>query len=198
MFEAIRYNLANLAHFSGRDTRSTFWFYVLFLVIIKMVISFAVSMVPGGSVAIETVQAVRGGADDAAVQQHMFASMGGVMRVAMWASVATSFAMVIMLAASFTRRLHDSNKTGWIAALVAVLQLLALVLTIGMIGDMAAFVSAMKLDDPKAIEAAAEMQQGKYALQGLLGWVPLLLVIVFGVWPSSDGENRYGPEPGHP
>ena len=31
----------------------------------------------------------------------------------------------------------------------------------------------------------------------MLGYVPLLLIIVFGVWPSSDGTNRYGAEPDH-
>ena len=34
MLGAIKYNLANLTNFSGRDARQTFWYYVLFLVII--------------------------------------------------------------------------------------------------------------------------------------------------------------------
>lgn len=41
MLGAVKYNLANLANFKGRDARQTFWYYVLFLVIVQ----FAVSMV---------------------------------------------------------------------------------------------------------------------------------------------------------
>ncbi|MBD3814359.1 MAG: DUF805 domain-containing protein, partial [Betaproteobacteria bacterium] len=35
MLGSIKYNLANLANFNGRDARQTFWYYVLFLVVIQ-------------------------------------------------------------------------------------------------------------------------------------------------------------------
>ncbi|WP_067731833.1 DUF805 domain-containing protein [Novosphingobium naphthalenivorans] len=197
MIEAIRHNLSNLTNFSGRDSRSTFWFYILFLVIIQLVITFGVSIAAGGAMAVDVFQSARGGADQAAIQQQMIGRMAGMMRLTMWMSVSLSFLMTLLLAASFTRRLHDSNKSGWIAAFAVTLQLLSIVLTIGMIGEMVSFITSMKLNDPAAIQAAAQMQRSKYALQGLLGWVPFLMVIVFGVWPSSDGDNRYGPEPDH-
>lgn len=197
MFEAIGYNLSNLANFSGRDSRSTFWFYVLFLVIIQIVVSFALSMLAGGAMLADMFSMDRGGADGAAIKQQMLTGMGDMVRISMWGGVLMSLLMTILLAAAFTRRLHDSNNRGWIAGVTVAMQLLSIVLTVGMIDEMATFMTSMNLNDPVAMQAAMQAQQGKYALSGALGWLPVLSVVVFGVWPSNDGDNRYGPEPDH-
>jgi uncharacterized membrane protein YhaH (DUF805 family) len=42
---------------------------------------------------------------------------------------------------------------------------------------------------------AVQGMQKKFAVQSLLGWAPKAIVVVFGAWPSSKGENRYGPQP---
>lgn len=197
MFESIRHNLSNLTNFSGRDSRSTFWFYVLFLVVIQMVITYGLSIVAGGAMMVDVFQSARGGADEAAIHHQVIAKMAGLIRMTMWTSALLSFLMTLLLAASFTRRLHDSGKSGWIAAFVVVLQLVSIVLTIGTIGEIVSYIGSLKFDDPAAMQAAVQAHQGKYAAQGPLGWVPLLIVIVFGVWPSTDGDNRFGPEPEH-
>ena len=197
MFEAIRHNLNNLANISGRDSRSTFWFYLLFLVIVYALFSFGLSIVAGGAIAVDAFQAARDGADEAAIQQNVMSGMGNMIRISMWGSVIMSFLMTMLLAASFTRRLHDSNKPGWIAGVAVGLQLLSVALTIGMIGEMVSFVGSLKTEDPTAMQVAVQAHRTKYALSGLLSWVPVLLVIVFGIWPSSDGDNIYGPEPEH-
>jgi hypothetical protein len=36
MLGAIKYNLSHLLDFSGRDARQTFWYYVLFLVMLDI------------------------------------------------------------------------------------------------------------------------------------------------------------------
>ncbi|KHK91486.1 DUF805 domain-containing protein [Novosphingobium malaysiense] len=197
MLEAIRYNLTNLANISGRDSRSTFWFYVLFLMIVYAVISFGLSFVAGGALVMDAVHSARGGADDAAIQQHVISRMGNMIRISMWGSAIMYFLMTMLLAASFTRRLHDSNRPGWIAGAAVALQLLSIALTIGMIGEMASFVETLKPGDAAAMQAAIQAHRTKYALSGLLSWLPLLLVVVFGIWPSSDGDNLYGQEPEH-
>jgi Predicted membrane protein len=197
MFEAIRYNLSNLTNLSGRDTRSTFWFYVLFLAIIQVVASFTLSIIAGGAMMADAFQSARAGMNEAAVSQQIVGHMGSMIRVSMWGSVVISILMTVLLAASFTRRLHDSDKPGWIAGLVVGFQLVSLALTISMIGEMVALVTAIKPDDSEAMREAMLAKQGKYALSGLLGWIPVLAVVVFGVWPSTDGDNRYGPEPDH-
>ena len=38
MLGSIRYNLANILNFHGRDARPTFWYYVLFLFILQVAI----------------------------------------------------------------------------------------------------------------------------------------------------------------
>lgn len=197
MIDAIRYNLANLTNFAGRDSRSTFWFYVLFLFLVQMAFSFAMSILFVGGMVADTVHAARTGTEGVAIERHVFVRMAGVMRITMWTSVVTSLAMTGLLVAAFTRRLHDSDKPGWIAAITAAAQLIAILLTISMIDPMVAFIQTMKPENPAAMQAAMQAQQAKFALNGALGWVPLLLVVVFGVWPSTDGDNRYGPEPDH-
>ena len=198
MFEAIRYNLTESGAISRAGIRrSTFWFYVLFLVIIQVVISMA---------PIDRVRRDHGGRcnpvgprqqqrcghakahDDAngGHDAHFDVGLGG--------HVDCHDASA---GASFTRRLHDAGKPGWITGLVAVIQILALIATISMIGDMVAYFSTMKLGDQTTIQAAAQANQAKYAGRSAIGYIPMLLLIVFGVWPSSDGENRYGPEPDH-
>lgn len=197
MIDAIRYNMANLMNFSGRDSRSTFWFYVLFLALIQIGISFVLSIVMAGGMMADAFHSARMGADGAAMQQHMIARMAEVMRISMWASALVSLVMTGLLAASFTRRIHDSDKPGWIAAVIVAIQFLSILLTIGMIDDMVHFISTMKPENPTAMQAAMQAQQGKFALKGMLGWIPMLALVIFGVWPSSDGDNRYGPEPDH-
>ncbi|WP_260921845.1 DUF805 domain-containing protein [Novosphingobium sp. 9] len=197
MFEAIRYNLANLTRFSGRDSRSTFWFYILFLVIVQVVVSMGLSMVAGGMMAVDAFHAASKGTDQVAIQHAMFGRMAGMMRVSMWGSAVLSLVMTLLVSASFTRRLHDSGKPGWITAIVVLLQSATAILTIGMIGEMVSYMSHLTPEDPVAMQASIKAHQAKFAAQGALGWLPLLIVVVFGVWPSSDGDNRYGPEPDH-
>lgn len=197
MFEAVRDNLSNLTNFSGRDSRSTFWFYILFLIIIQFAISIVLWIVAGGAMMASAFHSASHGADQAAMQQEVLMRMGGMMRASMWGSALLSLAMTVLIAASFTRRLHDSNKPGWIAAVTVIAQFALIGLTISNIDQVATFVTSLKPDDPATMQAAIHAQQGKFALQRALGWLPTLAVIVFGAWPSSDGDNRYGSEPDH-
>lgn len=197
MIEAIRHNLSNLANLAGRDSRSTFWFYVLFLFIIQFAISMTLTMLAGGAMVADIFHAARNGADETVMQQQMMARMGGMMRVSMWGSMLLSLAMTALLTASFTRRLHDSGKPGWIAAIAVVLQLVAIGLSVGMVDDMANLFATMKLDDPKAMQATIAARQSQYAFKGAVGWIPTMMIVIFGIWPSTDGDNRYGAEPDH-
>ena len=191
MLEAIKYNLTNLTNLHGRDARSTFWFYVLFLVIMQFVVSFVIAMPFVGSMTGGAINAAREGATSAEMQGRIFAGVNSMMRATMWTSVAISFAMILLLAASFTRRLHDSDKTGWIAAVVVALQLIALTLTIISIEDAVRLVVMSQSGDLAGVQSL----QRRFALQGLVGWLPVGVLVVFGAWPGTKGDNRYGPGP---
>lgn len=191
MLTAIKYNLAHLTDFSGRDARQTFWFYVLFLVIAQIAVSMAISIPLTGSMMGDAFVAAKQGATPADIQARMFDRIGGMMRASMWLSAVLSLLTSLLLAAAFTRRLHDLGKTGWIALATFAIQVIALVLVITTIDDAVRLVTLTQSGDMMAVQAL----QKKFAVQSLLGWVPTAIVVVFGVWPSTTGENRYGPQP---
>jgi uncharacterized membrane protein YhaH (DUF805 family) len=191
MLAALKYNLAHLTQFSGRDARQTFWLYVLFLVVAQIAISMAISIPLTGSMMGDAFVAARDGATPEVVQARMFERMSGMMKASMWLSVVLSLLSSALLAAAFTRRLHDSDKTGWIAAATFALQLVAMAMVISSIDDAVRMVTLVQAGDLPAMQGL----QKKFAVQSLIGWMPAAIVIVFGVWPSTKGENRYGPEP---
>jgi uncharacterized membrane protein YhaH (DUF805 family) len=191
MLTAIKYNLAHLTDFHGRDARPTFWYYVLFLVLVQIALSLLISVPLTGAMVGDAVVGTQQGVPEAEMQARIMGRMAGMMRASMWLSVALTLLTTLLLVASFTRRLHDSNKPGWIAGLTALLQLAALGLTIASLDDMIAMTSAAQAGDLSAIQG----MQGKLMLQSLIGWTATIVLIVFGVWPSTPGENRYGPQP---
>ncbi|WP_232492184.1 DUF805 domain-containing protein [Novosphingobium kaempferiae] len=193
MLEAIKYNLANLTNFKGREGRSAFWFYVLFLAIIQIAISFLISIALTGPMMAEVFTSAQQGLSEIEIQKRMFERLTGMMRTSVWVSVAVTLVMMGLLVASFTRRLHDSDKPGWVAALTVVIQLAALGIQVASIDAVAQVMVIAQSGDMAKLQAA----QGQLMLNGLLAWVPLVIVVIFGVWPSSDGVNRYGPEPDH-
>ncbi len=193
MFTAIKHNLENLANFKGREGRSTFWFYILFLVIIQIAIGFLISIALTGPMMGDVFSAVKEGASEAEMQRRMFGRLADMMCVSAWTSAVTSLVMVGFVVASFARRLQDSNKPGWIALLAAAVQLGAIALQISSIDAAVNVITVAQTGNVAKIQEA----QGALMLNGLVGWIPALMVIVFGIWPSSDGDNRYGPEPDH-
>jgi uncharacterized membrane protein YhaH (DUF805 family) len=191
MLTAIKYNLSHLMDFHGRDARSTFWYYVLFLVLVQIALSMLISVPLTGAMVGDAVVGAQQGVPEAEMQARIMGRVAGMIRASMWLSVALTLLTTLLLLASFTRRLHDSGKPGWIAGLTALLQLAALALTIASLDDMIAMTSAAQTGDLSALQG----MQGKLMLQSLLGWAATIVLIVFGVWPSTPGENRYGPQP---
>lgn len=191
MLSAIKYNLAHLADFNGRQARYPFWMYVLFLVIVHVIVSLLLTVPMAAGVAGDVVTAARDGAGEAEVQAQIFGRMEQSLRMSMWVSAALSLVSILLLTAAFARRLHDSNKPTWIALLAAAVQIVALVLTISTLDEVVAMMQLAQSGDLAQVQA---MQQ-KLMLQGLLGYIPLILLVVFGAWPSTPGDNRYGPQP---
>ena len=192
MFGAIKYNLTHLLDFNGRDARQTFWYYVLFVVVLQWLISM-VLVIP---IMVRMFQAIfeqaQAGASEEVMQAQMQLVMGGMMGDMMWATVALAVLQALLLLAAFVRRLHDSGKSGWWAALA-------------LLGQAAGIVAAVRVaelmprmmplgDDPAALQRMIESQQdlGPYSAAS---WLGALVVIGFGILKSTDGPNRYGTEP---
>ena len=194
MIEAIAYNFRNLANFEGRDNRPTFWWYVLFLVVIQFLLGMVMVIPMMIDMFGSAFDAAQSGVDPDQMQSQMMGGMVDSMRDQMWFGMITGVLTAALLLASFTRRLHDSGKPGWIALLVLALYLGSTVLNIvNMESIMAAMEESMLTTDPNVAIASQQQAMG----YGLLAWVAYLVIIVFGVFDSENGPNQYGEEPHH-
>lgn len=195
VMEPIRHCLGNLVTFSGRDSRTTFWFYVLFLVVVYFAISLAVGVFAGGAMAVDMVRNVskHAGPDEAAIMASMKTRMISTMRLSFWVNAVMSLIIAALLVAAFVRRLHDSGKPGWIAAIAVAFKLVAVAASVGTIQKMSAALQTLDFNHPETFQAQMQAQQAP--LLALISLVPLLIVVVFGCMGSADGDNRFGPEP---
>jgi len=192
MIESIKHNLANLGNFNGRDSRSTFWWYVLFLVVVNFVIGLVVSLPNTMSAMSASFEAIQSGADPEYFQTSFMDDLTEMMKTQMWISVILGIVMAGLLAASFVRRLHDSGKPGWIALIAFGLYIGSLVFNLINLDSMLDSMRvAMDASDPSA------MIRGQTALQAysLAAYISYLIVIIFGVFDSQRGPNQYGDEP---
>lgn len=198
MLGAIKYNLTHLLDFSGRDARQTFWSYVLFLFVVNIAIGMVLGIAIVASLIGSAVDAAQAGASEEAMQAEMAARMGGFVDGIVWYSLASNAAMYLLIAASFVRRLHDSNSSGWWGLAVLVALVIGSVVSIDTMGTMREVMTeAMSRTDPMGQAEIQEMMRGQSQAGslGLVAWIAPLMVIVFGVMDSSKGPNRFGEEP---
>lgn len=192
MIESIKYNLANLGNFSGRDSRPTFWWYVLFLFVVNFVIGMVVSLPMAVTAFSSSFEAVQSGVDPENFQASFIDSLTDSMRTQMWISVIFGIAMAGLLAASFVRRLHDSGKPGWIALIAIGLYVGSLIFNlINLDSMMESMRVAMDATDPTAMIRG---QTDLYAYSAMT-YIAYLIIIIFGVFDTQRGANQYGDEP---
>ncbi|MGX7952729.1 DUF805 domain-containing protein [Tsuneonella sp. HG249] len=191
MLGAIKYHFRHLADFSGRDARQTFWYWFLFLFIANIGVSIIATvpmMIEAMTVGLEAARSGNEAAAEAMIMDRMAGRVESVVAV----SLALGAANLLLMAASFTRRVHDSGKPGIWAAVTGVLYLASLVwswMSAGEAAEMMRQVAAAR--NPTT---ALEMQ-GQMAWQGLFGYLPLIMLLVFGILKSNPGPNKYGAEP---
>jgi len=199
MLAAIKHGLINLFNFQGRDARQAFWFYVLFVYLITMAISMAVSMpmtMQTMMIGVQQGMANARNPDQAASEATMHAaiaaSIGKFMPLLLWAGIASATILLVGLAASFVRRLHDSNLSGWWALIPGALQAFNLAILPGQFSNVEKMMNASMSGDPTASFVA---MQGSFSAGAVAGWAAIIAVIIFGVRKSTDGANRYGDAP---
>lgn len=195
MLNSIRYNLSKLTDFSGRDARQTFWYYILFLVVVNFVIGLLVSIPMMLSMFNEIFAAIGSGTgepDPDAIAAGMADSMSGYIPIQVVLSAVIGIAMIGLMLAAFVRRLHDAGFSGWIAAIPVATQVFSIVYSFLVIDDvLAAMANAMDpANSPDAMAIQAEA-----APYSAVGWIGYLVVIGFGILKSQDGSNKYGDEP---
>jgi uncharacterized membrane protein YhaH (DUF805 family) len=191
MWGSIKYNLSHLLDFSGRDARQTFWYYVLFLFVLNMAVGLVTAVPLVGGMLSAIVTTAQSG-DEAAVAAAMGTQMGEMIGSMVWVGVFTAIGNVLLLAAALTRRLHDSNLSGWWGLLPLAVQAASSWYTTTRIDEIKALtMQMMNTTDPQAAMAAQTQMSG----QSWVGWVAIIVVVVFGVRKSTPGPNRYAEAP---
>lgn len=192
MLDAIKYNLTHLFDFRAREDRPTFWWYVLFLVILDIVLGLIVSgpMIVGSISA--AIHAAQSGASEDAIRAETLQQVSGQIYTMVWVSGAIKLLMIVLSVGAFVRRLHDSNNSGWWAALAIAAQVLVFAVNYTMLGTVRDTMSAAAASGEVS---GLALQQSHLAWLGLLGWIAPIVIIVFGVMNSSSGPNRYGEAP---
>ncbi len=191
MINETKHCLKNVTNFEGRDARQTFWFYVLFLVLLQFAISL-LSAIPSMASAVgSTFEAAQSGMDPDRMEARIMAEMAGSLETMMWIGVATSAIITLLFVAAFVRRLHDAGYTGWLALVPVAIQVVAMYIS---------FDQTAALMDVFTSGASPErMQQMQYEVtsNGLnyISWLGYLFVIIFGVFKSQPGPNRFGEPP---
>lgn len=190
MLGAIGYNFRHLFDIQGRDARQTFWYWVLFVVVLNVLVALGISVpMTVGAVSASLENA---GGDRAAADAAVLVSMVGMARTLVWVSIVVGIANIVLMASAFVRRLHDSGKSAIWAILAGAVQLVALFTALTQVADAEAMIRAAV-----AAQSSDEVfaMQGRMAWQSVIGWLPLIVLIVFGVMKSDEGANRYGEEP---
>ena len=191
MLEAIRYQFAHLADFTGRDGRSTFWYWVLALVIVDFVTGIILSIPMAASTMGTAIHAARSGASEGEVRSRVMENMSAGLGTTLYLSLAVTLILTLLLFAPFVRRLHDTERSGWWAAVPGATQLFAIYHSI----RAASALSAVMREGVTQGNVQALQGLSPFDTLGLVPWIGYLVVIVFGVMQSQPRPNRYGEAP---
>jgi uncharacterized membrane protein YhaH (DUF805 family) len=191
MLGSIKYNLTHLFDFRGRDGRQTFWYYVLFLVIVEIVAGIAFMIPPMIDMFHNIFAAARAGVTDQQAMNDLMANqMAGIFRTMAPLTIGLNLVLIALFVAAFVRRLHDSGKPGWWALLPVATQLAAVWIS---------YTTMNRMQD--LVVSAMQNPQGGMQYHNpagplsLIGWIGYIAVLVFGIMKSTDGPNRYGEAP---
>ena len=200
MGEAIGHGFRNLMNFQGRDRRKTFWLYMLFICLMWVLLSTIGSIYWVASI-VQTItqsNAMQTSNPDEAVGV-MMSTIFGQMGPVMWGSAILSAIIGLFTIASFVRRLHDSDLSGWWALLPYGM----LLLTFALLPLQMSYMNEMMAAMPDFMAQAANNPsmnqqypgQTQMTLLGIPGWVQFISFIILAVRDSTRGPNRFGDEP---
>ena len=153
--------------FSGRATRTEYWWFVLFVVVTSTLMAVVDSLLFGSNPD-ETGEGTR-------VLSSVF-----------------QLAVVIPMLAAGWRRLHDTGKPGWYLLLPMALSIATMVML--MTGVVAFSVLEQGVNDPEALRGPAALLGGTGIL--VVSILQLILSVLMIWWltrPSENGTNEYGP-----
>lgn len=181
MGAALKNGFANLTNFSGRDSRSLFWWWVLFIVIVTVGLGFVSGIVFTAGAMGGAFQSAAGGIDEAQIEADMMRSMAGTLGTQAWVGVAISLLGLGLLIASFVRRLRDAGLPVIIAIIPVITTLIAAYANISVVDEMR---EVMMTGNAQAVEEATAANLGL----GLVGYLGHLVVIICGLIPTRAAD----------
>lgn len=194
-------HLTRLFDFSGRENRQPFWLWVLVVYGVQTVLSFLLT-VPFSVVMSTRMQAL-GRYDQEYLDVHpevasriVMDAMSPMFTGLLVFSAVLALVTLLLLAAAVTRRLHDSGRSGWWGAPVALLQLATLagyaIMLPRFFREIAAMGPNASPEAVSALMAAIVPVVALTMLAGLVGFVLMILLVVFLAQRGTIGPNRYG------
>ena len=185
MIDAVKHCLARLGDFTGRDGRPTFWWYVLFLIVLQFVLGFLASIPLLIETAGTAMDAAQAGVKGEALQEEMLSSMGGSLATTGYISAAIAGLVIVLIAASLVRRIRDAGLPGWLALIPLGLQVAAVVgslLLLEQLGDRLA-----QLRSPAEMDAF--QQEMMLHWSSIAGWLSYLAVFILGILPTRRAAD---------
>ena len=168
---AVQTCLAKYIDFTGRASRSEYWWFVLAVVIAGFIISIIGNMIFGYD-------------PQTLVPREQLSTIFGLL-------------MFFPLLSAAWRRMQDSGRQGWLVLLPMIVSLISFV---GLVAGIGIF-GLMERDAVDAAALDAVQQQGRMMAVSGVGAVAVvqlilsLLMIYWLVQPSDPRTNRHGPPP---
>lgn len=188
MPNAIKHGLRNLFNLTGRDARQTFWYYSLFLMLLRWIVGTIVTVPLMRSTMTTAFEATRNSTDPEAAATAVQANITAALPQLMVVGIVIGVVTMAMLAASLVRRLHDANLSGWLVLLPGVPYALALASAPSQVAH------TMAVMQSGVHQPGMMLRQTNWSVAAL-GWLALALLVALAVRPSTPGPNRYGPPP---
>ena len=179
MGDAIKHCMANLTNFDGRDTRSTFWYWVLVVVVATFILSMISGVVFAASSIGGAFTSASAGADEAQIEAEIMQSMSGGIVTQAWIGAGLSLLGLFLIIGTFVRRLRDAGLPVLLAVIPVLATLWGAYHSVSISGEMAALMAA---GDIQGIETMSASSIGG----SLISYIGYLVVIVGGLIPTRN------------
>jgi uncharacterized membrane protein YhaH (DUF805 family) len=181
--------LKRFADFSGRSTRGQFWPFVFFWYAVQQIIGW-IAMSPFMERINKISEAAALGEEEAAaaMQNFDFSIFTEMLTRIAWLSGGVMALLLLPMAAAITRRLHDTNRSGFWALPTLLLLIAGLFVAWRL---MAPYIGANAA--PLSVDILSGLMPT--LIINLLYIITIIMLIVFCVKDGTIGPNHYGEDP---
>lgn len=167
---------ARIVTFSGRARRAEYWWFFLYQIVVSICLQVALILQVMDDPAF--LQALRS-------PEGLEPWLSANPQVASWGLIALAFWLLLMALPNLSvtvRRLHDTNRRGWMILMPTLVGIVS-----GVAGGVLAGAAAASGSAGTALLSLAVM-----TVPSILASLWLLVVLCL---PGTDGPNRFGPDP---